>query len=153
MTDNSFGIYDQMQREFGSYKAAPHFAPLHQQVSFITQNAPCERDEMDQTADLSSNDMPTDLTVSGDEPMCGQVTLVDDDGEEYAAWYFESILDARKVARCKGGIEYLVQYTGYSPSWQSARDLQENLDEIMDFHERMPEKAGPPKWVLAALAQ
>lgn len=150
--DSSFGFYNKMQLGFSSFQSAPYFAPLQQQVSFISQHALCERGKIDQTADLPSIDLPTSLTVSPDEPT-GKVTLVDDDGEEYDAWYFETILDARQVARCKGGTEYLVQYTGYSPSWQPARDLQENLDEIMDFHNRMPGKPGPPKWVLAALAQ
>lgn len=144
-TDASFDFDYSTQLDFGSYEPTPYFGPIPSQVSSTSQNAFCELDddEMDQNADLLSIGLPGSIPVSIDEPT-GQVTLVDADGEEYDAWYFEAILDSRRVANCKGGIEYLVRYTGYSPSWQPARDLRDNLYETMDFHAQMPGKAGPP---------
>lgn len=68
-----------------------------------------------------------------------------DTGEEYDAWKFDRILDSRWDATGEG-IEYRIQWTHHRPSWQSALDLVDNLDDIVEFHDRKPSKPGPPDW-------
>ena len=60
------------------------------------------------------------------------------DGDE--EFEVEEILDSRRVGR---GLQYLVRWTGYSPSddsWQPARDLTHCQDLVNDFHLRHPDK-------------
>lgn len=134
-----------------------HHAPS-QQVSEPPEDNLDEDAEGDTDLDLTQADSSSTSALNPDSPAVapapGQVTLVDSDGEEFEAYMFESIVDSRRVANRKGGIEYFIQWTGYpSPSWQPARDLRDNLDEIMDFHDRMGKKPGPPQWVLRALRE
>lgn len=160
MCDAAFEVSDIMQLDF-SYDqpltmcpgVIPQFPP--QQVSATSEEFPYELDDevdlaSDQVADYTAS-MP--LSSQNSPEPSGQVKLVDSYGEEYIAWAFETILDSRKVAKCRGGLEYLVQWAGYSPTWQPARDLRDNLEEITEFHNNMPQKPGPPRWVLRALTE
>lgn len=157
MMDANFDFDDATQPYFAYQLPETTYSGFLQQlpaqVRATSEDSPfqLDDDEMDlnpaQVADSSSP--PVSPQILPDTT--GQVKLIDGDGEEYDAWTYESILDSRKVAKSKGGIEYLVKWTGYAnPTWQPARDLRDNLDDIMAFHDSMAERPGPPSWVLRA---
>lgn len=81
-----------------------------------------------------------------------------DTGEEYVAWFFERILDSRWAAGGKNGtasnsdgmLEYKVKWRHSKATWQPSSDMQDNPDDIAKFHEKYPEKPGPPGWFLRA---
>lgn len=84
----------------------------------------------------------------------GYVAKTDTKGRQYDAWKFECILDSRKCSDTSNDIEYKIKWTAPWPvTWQPALDLQDNLEEITEFHQRMPDKPGPPAWVKDATDQ
>lgn len=81
----------------------------------------------------------------------GHVVKTDAEGRKYDAWGFQGILDSRQSLESTEEIEYRVQWTDPWPAtWQPALDLRDNVEEITEFHRRMPERPGPPGWVKEA---
>jgi hypothetical protein len=58
-------------------------------------------------------------------------------------WEFEELLDSHNEA----GLQYLIKWKHHPPSWQPASDLKGQDDILLDFHQRNPNKPGPPSWV------
>jgi len=67
----------------------------------------------------------------------------DDTGELVEKWLFEKLLDCRD----NNGLQYLVKWKHYAPSWQPAADLKGQDEVILEFHRQNPTKPGPPSWV------
>jgi hypothetical protein len=57
-------------------------------------------------------------------------------------WEFEKLLDCHN----KQGLHYLVKWKHHAPSWQPASDLKGQDKVIFDFHNKHPDKPGPPPW-------
>jgi hypothetical protein len=77
-----------------------------------------------------------------------------DDVDGEPEWTVSEVLDSR-VTR-SGRLEYQVTWQGWDPddTWYPARNLKNSTARLREFHERRPEKPGPPKrlqaWVEAA---
>ncbi|KAI0992972.1 hypothetical protein K3495_g15212 [Podosphaera aphanis] len=69
-----------------------------------------------------------------------------DGHEEVEKWEFTDILDSHNDLG-KGIITYQVKWKHQKPTWQVATDLKGQEEAILKFHERYPEKPGPPSWV------
>ncbi|KAI0992875.1 hypothetical protein K3495_g15309 [Podosphaera aphanis] len=69
-----------------------------------------------------------------------------DGHEEVEKWEFTDILDSHDDLG-KGIITYQVKWKHQKPTWQVATDLKGQEEAILKFHERYPEKPGPPSWV------
>lgn len=93
---------------------------------------------------------PTGKQPRGKGP--GYVVKTDTEGNPYDAWKFKCILDSRQCSNASDEIEYKIKWIGpWRVTWQPALDLQDNLEEITEFHRRMPDKPGPPGWVEEAI--
>lgn len=73
-----------------------------------------------------------------------------DTGEEYHTWPFDRILDSRRD-KTGDDIEYKVKWLHSKPTWQPAVDLQDNPEDIAEFHKHNPDKLGPPNWFLRSM--
>ena len=71
----------------------------------------------------------------------------DDDGNIQDGWKFEKILDVHDEDKKTSGLTYLVKWKYYDePTWQPEEDLKDCNDVLKLFHNRHPEKPGPPDW-------
>lgn len=75
-----------------------------------------------------------------------------DTGESYCMWPFERILDSRRD-KTGDDFEYKVKWVHSKPTWQPAVDLQDNPEDIAEFHDKKPDKPGPPVWFLRSRGQ
>lgn len=65
-------------------------------------------------------------------------------------WSFDTLLDSR----IKGeDVEYKIKWTQGRATWQPSLDLRDTPDEIGAFHEKYPEKVGPPSWYARGVAK
>ncbi|EAQ82860.1 hypothetical protein CHGG_11115 [Chaetomium globosum CBS 148.51] len=72
----------------------------------------------------------------------------DDDGIIQDEWQFEKILDVHDEDKETSGLTYLVKWKHYDePTWQPEQDLKGCKDVLKLFHDKYPEKPGPPNWV------
>ncbi|KAI1004407.1 hypothetical protein K3495_g3801 [Podosphaera aphanis] len=69
-----------------------------------------------------------------------------DGHEEVEKWDITDILDSHDDLS-KSIITYQVKWKHQKPTWQVATDLKGQEEAILKFHERYPEKPGPPSWV------
>jgi hypothetical protein len=80
----------------------------------------------------------------------GRIAKRDDDGNIQDEWKFEKILDVHDEDKETSGLTYLVKWKYYDePTWQPEEDLKDCKDVLKLFHDRHPEKPGPPDWVKA----
>nr|KMM68713.1 hypothetical protein CPAG_05037 [Coccidioides posadasii RMSCC 3488] len=72
--------------------------------------------------------------------------LVDRNGVAAPEWPVDGIINSRMVVGRRGRVrlEYLVDWRGYTPSWQPRRDLIPGCEELVDeFHKRYPNRPSP----------
>lgn len=149
-----FGAVASPRPQEVSEKATP-FIPQHDVVpnsDMDTESDLPDAPAIGEDSDSELSDPPSDFDDSASEISMdggwvneGQVTRRDENGGEYTAWVYDSILDVRKVG---AQTLYLVNWSYADPSWQPAIDLQDNLEDVMAFHADHPEKSGPPFWIL-----
>ncbi|EAQ89506.1 hypothetical protein CHGG_06125 [Chaetomium globosum CBS 148.51] len=78
----------------------------------------------------------------------GRIAKRDDDGIIQDEWQFEKILDVHDEDKETSGLTYLVKWKHYDePTWQPEQDLKGCKDVLKLFHDKYPEKPGPPNWV------
>lgn len=87
----------------------------------------------------------TDSLPEQQEPSPPPV-LVERNGVAAPEWLVDGIINSRTVVG-RGGrvrLEYLVDWTGYTPSWQPRHDLIPGCEELVDeFHKRYPNRPSP----------
>lgn len=104
----------------------------------------CEPQQTDQAEEGTTTNPRKRKFANLGEKGPGYIVQTGTGGEMYDAWEFVRILDSRE---CDSGIEYKIQWTEpWRPTWQPAVDLKDNLDEIVLFHQSMPDRPGPPTW-------
>ena len=80
----------------------------------------------------------------------GRIARRDDDGNIQDEWRFEKILDVHDEDKETSGLTYLVKWKHYDePTWQPEEDLKDCKEVLKLFHDKHPEKPGPPDWVKA----
>ncbi|CAN8101860.1 unnamed protein product [Discula destructiva] len=65
-------------------------------------------------------------------------------------WRFIDILDARVNG---ADVQYRIKWIRGPPTWQPSLDLEDSLEAIAAFHEKHPEKPGPPDWFARGVAR
>ena len=77
----------------------------------------------------------------------GRILEREDESDEVVVkWEFENLLDYHN----KNGLHYLIKWKHHRPSWQPTANLKSQNEAILDFHQRNPNKPGPPSWVRKA---
>ncbi|XP_044714488.1 chromo (CHRromatin organization MOdifier) domain-containing protein [Hirsutella rhossiliensis] len=85
--------------------------------------------------------------------VAGRVAERDDDGNIEEKWEFEKILDVHDEDP-EHGLTYLIKWKHHDePTWQPEDDLKGCEGAVKRFHERNPEKPGPPAWATDAPAR
>jgi hypothetical protein len=72
--------------------------------------------------------------------------LVERNGVAAPEWPVDGVINSRTVISKSGKVrlEYLVDWRGYTPSWQPRRDLIPGCEELVDeFHKRYPNRPSP----------
>ena len=78
--------------------------------------------------------------------VAGRVAERDDDGNIEDKWEFEKILDVHDEAE-DGTLTYQIKWKHYDEAtWQPEEDLKGSKRAVQRFHERNPDKPGPPSW-------